>query len=178
MGVLDDVSVVELSIAIAAPSCGRVLAFHGADVVKMESRTNPDVARLFGSAWARDIDARLYMDTSPYLGEMNANKRSVGLELKHADGRRAALALLAEADVFVTNYSTPAVRALGLGYEDAAAVNPDIVYVAMPGFGSDRVAAVLRVPRVGAQSDTARRSRRAHGLRRPGSRRHRHDRSA
>ena len=56
MGVLDDVSVVELSIAIAAPSCGRALAFHGAFVAKLESRTNPDVARLFGSAWARDVD--------------------------------------------------------------------------------------------------------------------------
>src|SRR3954453_15240464 len=84
VGVLDDVSVVELSIAIAAPSCGRALAFHGADVVKIESRTNPDVARLFGSAWARDIEPGLYMDTSPYLAEMNANKRSLGLELKQA----------------------------------------------------------------------------------------------
>ena len=137
VGVLDDVSVVELSIAIAAPSCGRALAFHGADVVKLESRTNPDVARLFGSAWARDIDMPVYMDTSPYLAEMNANKRSLGLELKQAAGRDAALALLATSDVFVTNYSTPAVRALGFGYEDVAAVNPSIVYVALPGFGSD-----------------------------------------
>jgi benzylsuccinate CoA-transferase BbsF subunit len=137
MGVLDDVSVVELSIAIAAPSCGRALAFHGAEVVKLESRTNPDVARLFGSAWARDLDLPVYMDTSPYLPEMSAGKRSLGVDLKVDEGRRAALALLAHADVFLTNYSTPAVRGLGLGYEDIAAVNPDIVYVALPGFGSD-----------------------------------------
>ena len=137
VGVLDDVSVVELSIAIAAPSCGRALAFHGANVVKLESRTNPDVARLFGSAWARDADLPLYMDTSPYLPEMSANKRSVGVELKQAEGCRAARALLANADVFITNYSTPAVRGLGFGYEDVAAVNPGIVYVALPGFGSD-----------------------------------------
>jgi benzylsuccinate CoA-transferase BbsF subunit len=137
VGVLDDVSVVELSIAIAAPSCGRALAYHGADVVKLESRTNPDVARLFGSAWATGIDLPVYMDTSPYVPEMGANKRSVGLELKQPEGRRAALALLANSDVFITNYSTPAVRALGLGYEDLAAVNPAIIYVALPGFGSD-----------------------------------------
>jgi benzylsuccinate CoA-transferase BbsF subunit len=137
LGVLDDVSVVELSIAIAAPSCGRALAFHGADVVKLESRRNPDVARLFGSAWARDLDPDVYMDTSPYLGEMSANKRSVGLDLKQTAGREAALALLATADVFLTNYSTPAVRSLGLDYDDVLAVNPDIVYVALPGFGSD-----------------------------------------
>jgi benzylsuccinate CoA-transferase BbsF subunit len=137
MGVLDDVSVVELSIAIAAPSCGRALAFHGADVMKLESRTNPDVARLFGSVWARDLDMPVYMDTSPYVPEMSANKRSVGLDLKHPEARQAALALLADVDVFLTNYSTPAVRALGFGYDDVAAVNPDIIYVALPGFGSD-----------------------------------------
>lgn len=137
MGVLDDVSVIELSIAIAAPSCCRMLAFHGAQVVKLESRTNPDVARLFGSAWAIGMDQGPYMDSSPYLAEMSASKRSVGLDLKHAAAREAALGLLANADVFVTNYSTPAVRALGLSYEDIAAVNPGIVYVALPGFGSD-----------------------------------------
>jgi benzylsuccinate CoA-transferase BbsF subunit len=137
VGVLDDVSVVELSIAIAAPSCGRALAYHGADVVKLESRTNPDVARLFGSAWAAGIDLPVYMDTTPYVPEMGANKKSVGLELKQPEGRRAALALLANSDVFVTNYSTPAMRALGFSYEDVSAVNPAIVYVALPGFGSD-----------------------------------------
>lgn len=137
MGVLDDLVVVELSIAIAAPSCCRSLAFHGATVLKIESPTNPDVARLFGSAWAGGVDPAVYRDTSPYVPEMSANKRSVGLDLKHPDALAAALGLLATADVFVTNYSTPAVRALGLGYEEVAAVNPDIVYVALPGFGSD-----------------------------------------
>jgi benzylsuccinate CoA-transferase BbsF subunit len=137
MGVLEGITVVELSIAIAAPSCCRSLAFHGADVVKMESRTNPDVARLFGSAWAGDIGPAPYMDTSPYVPEMSANKRSVGLELKLPAAREAALALLAGADLFVTNYSTPAVCGLGLGHADLAAVNPDLIYIALPGFGSD-----------------------------------------
>lgn len=134
---MDGLLVVELSIAIAAPSCGRALAFHGADVVKIESRTNPDVARMFGSVWARDLPIEVYMDTSPYLGEMNANKHSVGLELKQPAALAAAKALIARADVFVTNYSTPAVRALGLGYDDLVTDNPDLVYIALPGFGSD-----------------------------------------
>ena len=138
MAVLEGITVVELSIAIAAPSCCRALAFHGANVVKVESRTNPDVARLFGSTWAAGLDAGPYQDTSPYLPEMSANKRSVGLELKSPEARQAALALIANADVFVTNYSTPAVVGLGLAHADLAAVKPDIVYVALPGFGSDR----------------------------------------
>ncbi len=137
VGVLDDISVVELSIAIAGPSCARTLAFHGATVMKVESREHPDVARLFGSAWAADAGPEVVMDTTPYLGEMGANKRSVGLDLKQPDGRRAALALLAASDVFITNYTTPAVRDLGLAYEEVAAVNPRIVYLALPGFGSE-----------------------------------------
>jgi benzylsuccinate CoA-transferase BbsF subunit len=102
----------------------------------VESRENPDVARLFGSAWAADRGPDVVMDTTPYLGEMGANKHSVGLNLKHPDGRRAALALLAASDVFVTNYTTPAVVSLGLAYEEVVAVNPRIVYVSLPGFGS------------------------------------------
>jgi benzylsuccinate CoA-transferase BbsF subunit len=137
LGVLEGVTVVEVSIAIAAPSCGRALAYHGADVLRIESRTNPDVARLFGSNWASDLSPAAYMDTSPYVPEMSANKRSVGLELKTAQGRAAAGALVANADVFITNYSTPAVRGLGFGYEDLAAINPGLIYIAMPGFGSD-----------------------------------------
>jgi benzylsuccinate CoA-transferase BbsF subunit len=137
VGVLDDISVVELAIAIAGPSCARTLAFHGARVMRLESRENPDVARLFGSAWAADAGPEVVLDTSPYVGEMGANKHSVGLNLKHPDGRRAALALLAGSDVFVTNYTTPAVRSLGLAYEEVAAINPGIVYLSMPGFGSD-----------------------------------------
>ena len=138
MGVLEGITVVELSIAIAAPSCCRALAFHGADVIKVESRTNPDVARLFGSAWAAGMDAGPYMDTSPYLAEMSANKRSVGLELKDPSARRAALALIATADVFVTNYSTPAVRALGLGRRRPRwrSTRPSSTSP-FPGFGSD-----------------------------------------
>src|SRR5207342_2745403 len=64
-------------------------------------------------------------------------KRSIGLELKQPAARDVALRLIAKADVFITNYSTPAVRGLGFGFEDLAAVNPALVYVALPGFGSD-----------------------------------------
>ena len=78
-------------------------------MIKIESPTNPDVARLFGSAWAGGVDPAVYRDTSPYLPEMSANKRSLGLDLKRPEAVAAALALLATADVFVTNYSTPAV---------------------------------------------------------------------
>jgi benzylsuccinate CoA-transferase BbsF subunit len=135
---LEGVRVLELSIAVAAPSCGRALAYHGAEVLKVESPTAPDVVRLFGSAWARTAElAHVFGDTGPYVTEMSTGKRSVGLDLKKPEALDAALRLVANCDVFLTNYSSPAVAGLGLGYEAVRAVKEDIVYVAMPGFGSD-----------------------------------------
>ena len=131
--------VVELSIAIAAPACGFWLAHHGAEVIKVESAKNLDVARLFGSAWARGDERAMsvFHDTSPYLPEMNSGKKSLGLDLKDAGARDAMLAVVASADVFMTNYSMPAVRSLGLSPEEVRAAHPGIIYVALPGFGLD-----------------------------------------
>ncbi len=135
---LEGLKVVELSIAIAAPSCGRMLAYFGADVMKLESLQYPDVVRLFGSAWARTPEyASVFTDTSPYLPEMNANKRSIGLNLKVGAAVDAAKKLIANADVFLTNYSTPAVTDLGLDAATLRALNPRLVYAALPAFGSD-----------------------------------------
>ena len=131
--------VFELSIAIAAPNCGRYLAHYGAEVFKVESPKNPDVARLFASSWARGRPelAPVLLDTSPYCSEMSAGKLSIALDLKHPRGLEAGRMLIAACDIFLTNYSAPAVRALGLDYESVRAMRPDIVYVALPGFGSD-----------------------------------------
>ncbi len=136
-GPLAGLRVVELSIAIAAPSCGRMLAHFGAEVIKLESRQYPDVVRLVGAAWARTPElAPLFTETSPYLSEMNAGKRSVGLELKRPEALDAARRIIAGADVFLTNYSTPAVTDLGLGVEALRSANPRLIYVSLPGFGS------------------------------------------
>ncbi len=136
---LDGVRVFELGIAIASPNAGRILAFHGAEVFKVESPTSPDVVRLIGSAWLRDDEERAaaWPDSSPYVPEMNANKRSVALDLKHPGGRAAARELLASCDVFLANFGARALADLGLDYESVREVRPDIVYVHLPGFGSD-----------------------------------------
>lgn len=129
---------VELTIAIAGPSGGRTLAFFGAEVIKLESQLNPDVIRAFGSAWARAPEfADAFTDSSPYLGEMNADKLSVGLNLKVPAALEAAKRLIAKADVFLTNYSTPAVTDLGLDEATLRADNEQLIYVGLPAFGSD-----------------------------------------
>ncbi len=136
---LNGIRVFELGIAIASPYCGKLMAHFGADVLKVESQTSPDVVRILGSAWLKDRDdlAAIASDTSPYVSEMNASKRSVGLELKTAEGKAAAMQLLAECDVFLANFGARALVDLGFDYEAVVAINPDIVYVQLPGFGSN-----------------------------------------
>ncbi|MFV0524650.1 MAG: CaiB/BaiF CoA transferase family protein [Acidimicrobiales bacterium] len=137
--VLEGVRVFEMGIAIAAPNAGRMLAHHGAEVYKVESPTAPDVVRLLGSAWLRDDEEReaAWPDSSPYLAEMNADKRSVALDLKTPTGRQAARDLLAGCDVFLANYGARALAEAGFDYASVRDIRPDIVYVHLPGFGAD-----------------------------------------
>ncbi|MPY92513.1 MAG: hypothetical protein GEV08_05420 [Acidimicrobiia bacterium] len=158
---LGGVRVVELSIGIAAPSCGRVLAFHGADVLKVESRRSPETIRLMGSPWARSgDDAAVFVDTSPFVAEFSSGKRSVGLELKHPAGLEALHRLVRHSDVLLTNLSAPAVRRLGLGDEEVRrpAARPHLRRPARVRLR--RLPALPRVRVVGAQPGTPRRPRR------------------
>ena len=136
---LDGVKVFELGIAIASPNAGRLLAHHGAEVYKVESPTSPDIVRLIGSAWLRDNEelAAVMPDSSPYVSEMNANKKSVALDLKDPVAREVAYRLVAECDVFLANYGARALVEIGFDYESVKARRSDIVYVQLPGFGSD-----------------------------------------
>ena len=135
---LAGVRVFEISIAVAAPCCGKAMAHHGAEVFKVEARSYPDVARAFGSAWARDPElADVFCDTGPYVPEMSAGKRSVGLELKHPEALEAAKRLLATCDVFLTNFAAPGIAELALDYASVVEVSPNIIYAGMTGFGVD-----------------------------------------
>lgn len=134
--VLEGLRVFEVSIAVAAPSCGRFLAYHGAEVIKVESKHNPDVARAFGSAWARKPElADVFCDTSPYVAEMSGGKLSLGLEMKEPGALEAAYRLLATCDVFLSNYAAPAMAELGLSYDAVREHQPNIIYAGMTGFG-------------------------------------------
>ena len=143
---LDGIKVFELGIAIAAPWAGRELAYHGAEVFKIESPTSPDFLRMMASGWLREHEewAAALPDSGPYLAEFNANKKSVALDLKQPEAIEAAQALLAECDVFLGNFGARALVELGFGYDSVKKIRPDIVYVALPGFGSEPTAPYYR----------------------------------
>jgi formyl-CoA transferase len=103
-----------------------MLGDSGADVIKVEQ---PE-----GDPFRRSGETTLGGDGAFFLG-VNRNKRGIVLDLKSEEGRAAALALAAEADVLVENFRPGLTERAGLGYEDLRKINPRLVYCSISGFG-------------------------------------------
>ncbi|MCY4455534.1 MAG: CoA transferase [Chloroflexi bacterium] len=133
---LEGVRVVECGVAIAGPLAGRYLAHLGADVIKVESRSRSAAMGARMPAWAPPGVGLAGGDMLAGNNTFNAQKRGVGLELKSPEGRDLLDQIIEQSDVFLTNFSVPAINSLQIDYEHVRAVNPDIIYVSMPGYGS------------------------------------------
>ena len=127
-GALAGIRVVDVTNNQAGPSCGQILAWLGADVVKVEEPGRGDVAR-YSQKDRPDADALFFL-------AFNANKRSVTLNLKHPGGGEAFRALLRTADVLLENFGPGVIERLGFGYPTVHALNPRLVYASIKGFGS------------------------------------------
>lgn len=114
--------VLEFSHTIMGPCAGLLFADLGADVIKVEPAPDGDPTRgLPGFA-------------AGFFANFNRNKRSLALDLKHADGKAALMRLVDEADVVLENYAPGTMERLGCGYDTLAARNPRLVYLALKGF--------------------------------------------
>jgi len=127
-GPLQGLRVVELTKVWAGPYVGKLLAFLGAEVIRVESLGSLDVTRSFGVS---DIN------NAPGFQAVNPQKLSVQIDMKTARGIELIRDLLAEADVVVENLRPGAIGRLGLGYQAVKAVKPDIVYVSMGMYGNE-----------------------------------------
>lgn len=123
---LDGIRVVDLTTTFLGPYTTMLMARMGADVVKVETHEG-DVLRHVGSGRSRGM--------GPIFLAANHGKRSIALDLKSPGGRDAMRALVARADVFVTNMRPQAVARLGLGPDELCAADARLVYVALRGFG-------------------------------------------
>jgi crotonobetainyl-CoA:carnitine CoA-transferase CaiB-like acyl-CoA transferase len=121
----EGIRVLDASQGIAGPSAAMMLARYGADVVKVEPREG-DWSRLIGAG--NDGMTSLCVAT-------NLGKRSIALDLKHAEGARVFHRLAERADVFVENFRTGVMDRLGFGYAQVAAFNPRVIYISVTGFG-------------------------------------------
>ena len=123
---LQGVKVIELGTLIAGPFCTRILAEFGAEVIKIEAPGDGDPLR----SWRK-----LYRGTSLWWYLQGRNKKSVAINLKHADGVTIVKRLVREADIVVENFRPGVLEKLGLGWETLSADNPGLVMVRLSGFG-------------------------------------------
>ena len=127
---LAGIRVIEMTLAIQGPAAGVYLVDMGADVIKVEPPLG-DPNRL-----GRGVDNDLPMGTmSAQFVACNRGKRSVCMDLTTDLARQALHALLATADVFLTNYRQLALDKLGLDEKTLKALYPDLIYASVNGFG-------------------------------------------
>ena len=128
MQALDNVRVLDLTQFEAGPSCTELLAFLGANVIKVESPKGGDQGRALVSENPR-LD-------SYYFLLLNANKRSITLNLKSEKGKRIFFELVKQVDIVMENFAPGVMKELGLGYEVLKEVNPRVIYGTVKGFGT------------------------------------------
>jgi crotonobetainyl-CoA:carnitine CoA-transferase CaiB-like acyl-CoA transferase len=131
-GPLDGVRVVELGVWVAGPACAGLLADWGAEVIKVEPPAGDPQRRVFGALGVADQHG------VPPFEIDNRGKRSVVLDLRDDPDAAARMeALLAWADVFVTNVRPQALQRLGLGHAEVLERHPRLVYASLTGYGLD-----------------------------------------
>ncbi len=124
---LDGIRVIEAAQMISAPMAGAVMAEQGADVVKVELADGVgDRLRVIGSR-RNGVGAM--------FNGVNHGKRSIALDTKTEAGLTVLLDLCAGADVFIQNFRPGAAERMGVGYDQLAKLNPNLIYVSVSGFG-------------------------------------------
>lgn len=128
-GALAGVRVLDLTRALAGPYCTLMLGDHGADIVKVEMPGTGDETR----EWMPPLIGGV----SAYYLSINRNKRSITLDLKHADGKRVLERLIERSDVVVENFSPGTLGRLGFPDDRLRAINRRAIVCHISGFGQD-----------------------------------------
>jgi crotonobetainyl-CoA:carnitine CoA-transferase CaiB-like acyl-CoA transferase len=128
MSALSDITVLDLSHALAGPFASTMLGDYGAEVIKIEP-LDGEIARAWGPPF--------YGDEAAYFVNLNRNKKSLALDLKHPEGQALFFRLLDGADVVLENLRVGAVAKLGIDYARVRERQPRVVYCSISGFGQD-----------------------------------------
>jgi formyl-CoA transferase len=124
---LDDVRILDFTHVQSGPTCTQLLAWFGADVIKVERAGEGDATR----AQLRDIPD---VD-SLYFTMLNHNKRSITLDTKKAKGREVLDQLIKTCDVLVENFAPGALDRMGITWEHIQSINPRMIVASVKGFG-------------------------------------------
>jgi len=132
---LAGLKVVEFTQGMAGPWIGRMLAWCGAEVIRIESHRVPGVVRLYVPPASEDRSVQPEM--SPWFTDWDAGKLFVTLNLKQPDGVELATRLVARSDLVIENNRYGAMDKLGLGWETLRSTNPKLIAISSSGFGED-----------------------------------------
>lgn len=125
------VRVLDFTQVFAGPFGSYQLAVMGADVTKVERRGGEDMR------YAPPMDEWVERGTSTHWMAINANKRSITLDLKRPEAIAVIKRLVESADVVMENFKAGTMDKLGIGYEVLSAINPRLIYCAISGFGQN-----------------------------------------
>ncbi|GAA4726053.1 CoA transferase [Pedococcus ginsenosidimutans] len=130
---LGDITVVDLSRALAGPHAGMMLGDMGARVIKVETPGTGDESRGWGPPFVGPEDDPV----STYFLSCNRNKESITLDLKSDDGRDVLTRLVRHGDVLIENFRPGVLDRLGFTVEHLHELNPRLVVLSISGFGHD-----------------------------------------
>ncbi|HEV3264711.1 MAG TPA: CoA transferase [Acidimicrobiales bacterium] len=131
---LNGVRVVDCTAWWAGPAATSALACLGADVIKVESASRPDLMRFAGGRPPTDDR---WWEWGPLFHGVNTGKRAITLDLNRPEGIETFEQLITTADVLVENYTPRVMEQFGLDWDRLHQLNPDLIVVRMPAFGLD-----------------------------------------
>lgn len=123
---LSGIRVLDFTRALAGPTCSRMFAEMGADVIKVESAPRGDMTRAI---------SRLRNDRSLYMVQQNLNKRSLCIDFRRPEGLALVRELVPHCDVVVENFKPGVMAEMGLAYDDLRALRPDIILCSISALG-------------------------------------------
>ena len=126
---LEGIRVIDFTHDQAGPSCTQMLAWLGADVIKIERPPHGDRARRLWNMDNPNLDSFFFL-------LLNSNKRSTVINLRTEEGKEIARRLIKNADIVAENLGPGVMERLGLGYEAVKTLNPRVIYASVKGFGS------------------------------------------
>ena len=148
---LEGIRIADLTWLLAGAGGPRILASLVAEVIRVEwqerldfLRYMPPFAPLQGEKTQKgealdltglDKQQARSVNRAGYFNDINAGKKGISLNMKHAKGRELFKRLVAVSDVVVESFTAPTMRKWGLGYQDLQKIKPDIIYVQQPGWG-------------------------------------------
>jgi glutaryl-CoA transferase len=124
---LADLKILDLSRVLAMPYCSMMLGDLGAEIIRVERPGIGDETRHWGPPWAGELSA-YYLCT-------NRNKKCITVDLKKKEGQEIIRRLAQRSDILLENFLPGDLAKMNLGYEDIRAINPQIIYASVTGYG-------------------------------------------